>query len=231
MSSLRLLSAFSWLTPENYEKYFEPHLEYRTHPTGTALQHPFVIHDTFRVVISGKAKVTITDQESGRERILRFMGPGAFIGEALFLATDMIHNTVVTTEETMTAEMPREHFFWLLTHCSLFGLAVAKSLAEKVAYSQQMIGILTMASIKTQLLHLLTTAADSLDGRGPGSVITQKELGSMLGLSREAVNRHLHEMLEIGWVRRDGRRWVPTEKAYFIHRDLTSKCEPSHKDE
>ena len=65
---------------------------------------------------------------------------------------------------------------------------------------------ISAASTNFSVVRLVTTLFDLAEAQGtagmarPWIAITQKELGHMVGLSRESTNKHLRDWAEAGWI-------------------------------
>lgn len=176
----------------------------RSFPAGAALFHEREESDRVMFLVSGRVKVASTSDE-GRERVLAFRGPGEVLGElsaldgrprsASVLAIDDVQALVIPTADFrhFLERRPKVAFFLLRKLIARLREADRKRLefgdtdtigrvAARLTELAERYGSVTAAGVRIDL------------------PITQEELASWVGSSREGVNKALRTLEQLGWI-------------------------------
>ena len=177
----------------------------RRFPRGTALFHERQVSDRVMLLTEGRVKIASTS-EDGRESVLAFRGPGEVLGElsaidgqprsAGVTAVDPVEALVMPTADfrAFLERSPRASL-WILTRLIARLREADRKRAEFGASD-------TIGRVAARLVEL---AADYGKPQPEGGVlidlpITQEELASWVGSSREGVNQALHTLRGLNWV-------------------------------
>lgn len=163
------------------------------------------------VVARGRLKLVHTSS-SGREQVVRTLGPGESVGEmALFTATCQ-QGDLVALEETDVCLVPRESVQSIMRHHPVVPLRLVEVLARRLAEAEQQVADLGLRDVGQRLaLELLRATAGSSPGPDgfrvtvPGS---WAELAVRLGTTPESLSRRLKALGEQGIIRHEGARTV-----------------------
>jgi CRP/FNR family transcriptional regulator, cyclic AMP receptor protein len=189
----------------------------RKFPRGTALFHEREASDRVMLLTEGRVKIASTS-EDGRESVLAFRGPGEVLGElsaidgqprsAGVVAVDPVEALVIPTADFRAfLERSPKAALWILTRL-IARLREADRKRAEFGTSD------TIGRVAARLVEL---AADYGREQPGGGVridlpITQEELASWVGSSREGVNKALHPLRDL--------RWVETERRSITVRDM-----------
>lgn len=142
---------------------------------------------------------------SGRRQILQLLGPADFFGEECLSApADRSVSSVQTLTEAELLFITRQDLQELLRHRD-----VAQRLIERLLDRQRRLAELLLevhyksaeARLGRLLLRLAHEHGRPLDGKLLIDLeLTQAELGEMIGLTREAVNKHLSTLRDQGLI-------------------------------
>ncbi len=176
----------------------------RSFPQGTALVHEHDSSDRVLFVLTGRVKIASTS-EDGRERVLAFRGPGEAVGElsaidgkprsATVLAVDPVEALVVPAADfrAFLARSPKAAYY-LLTK-------VVARLREADRKRVEFGATDTIGRVAARLVELSERYGKrTVEGVRIDLPITQEELASWVGSSREGVNKALHTLRQLGWV-------------------------------
>ena len=158
--------------------------------------------DAFHTIVRGAVRIFVVSAE-GREATLATIGRGDSIGELALLDGRDRSASAVAVEPTTTLRVGRAQFRgWLADHPQA-AVAVLETLSLRLRRSNDAVADLSFLDlpqrIAKRLLQLHVEAAP--DGGGERRIrITQSALASMVGSSREAVNKHLKEFERASWV-------------------------------
>lgn len=156
---------------------------------------------TLFVLLHGKVSLTIHTRD-GRELGLAVLGPGDVFGE-LALTTEERYVTAHALTDVDAAVVRADETKALARHNPELLDDILSLIDERLRRAVAVASELMSASLGVRIArHLLDLAI-----RGPASgdalevLITQEELATLVGATREAVNRELRRFARRGWLR------------------------------
>lgn len=161
--------------------------------------------DGLRIVLSGLVRVWIANEE-GKELTLSLLEPGDPFGEiALF---DGLPRTANATEIEggECLYLPKSFVDGMLEKDSAFGRHIVLLLCEILRRNTDVLGGFAFRGLDARLARVLSDLAITHGVEGPGGLrlsrkFSQTDLGQMLGVTREAVNKRLTSLVLDGLVR------------------------------
>jgi CRP/FNR family cyclic AMP-dependent transcriptional regulator len=166
---------------------------------------------TCHIIIRGKVRVFLAG-EDGRELSVRILTPGEIFGEmALFEGLPRSAN-IEALEETRTLEIAHEVLLTCLRKSPVLALNLLQALSARLRSSTveaEGLALLTVDERLTRQLHKLAEWSGTPVTGGVRIMVpmTQQELATLIGTSRESVNRALVRLrrqgkvrLEKGWI-------------------------------
>ncbi len=173
--------------------------------------------DEIYVVLSGELKDSVVDAD-GCEVVHFLHGPGMTLGEPGFFAVDHQRIVeVVATRPTLAVRLTRRHLVPFMAQYPTIKDRVLEKLASNQRWQTTMISALATKPLVDRLVLRLIELADSSPARRGGSAITprvsQATLASMVGVSRENVNRALAGLLASGAIRQENGRYLLVDEA------------------
>jgi CRP-like cAMP-binding protein len=160
-------------------------------------------------IVSGQVRVSVMGV-GGREVLLRFSTPGELVGEVAAIAGGPRMATVTAVGSVEAIAMrPADFQRFVADHPRLTPLVFERMAALLANANRQLVDFATRdvtARIARRLLELAQQGGQQ-DETGVRITLplSQDELASWTGASREAVSRSLHLLRELGWVE-TGRR-------------------------
>jgi CRP/FNR family cyclic AMP-dependent transcriptional regulator len=173
---------------------------------GTALAHAGQVPDRVMVLMAGHVKLTrVTDE--GREVLLAIRGAGDLIGEQGAIDGEPRSASIVALDAVEALALPPDDFLGFVTRTPEASLYVMRMLAERlrdadgkrVEYAAQDV----VGRLAARLCELSERFGDAEPGAAEARIdlaLTQEDLASWTGASREAVSRALQQMRSLGWV-------------------------------
>jgi CRP/FNR family cyclic AMP-dependent transcriptional regulator len=183
----------------------------RTFPKGSIIIHAGDVSDSLYVILSGRVKVFISD-EDGKEFILSTISPGDYFGE---VALDGGPRTasVMTLEACRFFVVPKEEVKALIRHQPEFAHDLIGRLIRKIRNLAGSVHNLALMSVYCRLLKFIEEqATQHEDGRIATDRLTQQEIAARIGASREMVSRIITDLTNCGYITVENRRIVVHKK-------------------
>lgn len=189
-------------------------VQHRSYPRGAAILRAGEETDALYIILSGRVKVLIPDDE-GHEVILSMMGSQDFFGEMGLLDDLPSSATVETLESCEMLRIPRTAFLSCLEEHSEVAMTVLRNLIKRLRYADRKIESLALIDVYGRVARLIIDMAEQIDGhwvvpRAPA----KQEIARMIGASREMVSRVIKDLHE--------KQLIHTEKRKIIVLDRQS---------
>jgi len=161
------------------------------------------------VVLDGRVKL-VAEGAGGREVVLAIRGTGELIGEMAVFGGIRRTATAVAVDKVEVGGLSGDEFRTFLTEHPDVGLVLIRMLVRRLAEADRdRIDLATHDSIGRVAKRLLDLAGDHGIPEGEGRRIdlslSQDELASWPGATRETVSRALRLMRTLGWIATDRR--------------------------
>lgn len=167
--------------------------------------------DSLYVLLSGRAKVFVSD-ENGREVQLNRIGPGEYFGEVT-LDGGPRSASVMALEDCRCAVVRRAELTGFLERNPEFALHVLRKLAHRVRALTDNVRNLALMDVYGRVARLLLELAEEREGRlVVKEPLTQKDIASRVGCSREMISRIFSDLADGGYVRKEDRQLVIMRK-------------------
>jgi CRP-like cAMP-binding protein len=168
------------------------------------------------VVRTGRVKVS-THSEDGRELVIALFGPGEMFGEIAVLdGSDRTADAVVLDECELLVLERRDLVPFLREHPDAC-IGMLAAMARLVRRTTQFLEDVAFLEGQTRLARRLVRLAEFVgtptrQGVRIDMTLSQQQLGNMVGMTRESVNKHLGHWRDEGWI-----AW---ERSYYTILDL-----------
>jgi CRP-like cAMP-binding protein len=163
--------------------------------------------DSLHVISSGAVKIVLPSAEGG-EAIIATLRDGDFFGELALLDGQPRSATATAAEPTETWTLPRDAFISLLDGRPALRDALLRALTadlRRLTVDVEELHFLDLAGrLAHRLVRLAETAAPQTSGGGVIELdwpYTQSDLASMIGGTRQSVNRLLADLVDDGLIR------------------------------
>ena len=200
-------------------------LQFRTLERGSYAVQKGDVGEHLLFVLTGRLQaVDLT--EDGREIGLSFLIPGDYFGELSIIDGLPRSASVVASEKSLIALLPRNAALALIYHNPLVSERMFKQMASSIRSSANYRAILGMPSAFQRVFALLNQFAKLAPG---GLVViekmpTQQEIAIMVNTSRETVSRAIQVLLQKGVVEKDLRRLIvrkPAELSQAVNQAIS----------
>ena len=158
------------------------------------------LSDSLYVILSGKVKVYLSDDE-GKEVTLNVQGEDEYFGELALLDSAPRSASVVTLEKTQLAVISKSAFEQCMAKNPDISLKVSRGLARRLRELSENVRSLALMDVYGRVAHTLLDMSEEHDGkRIIPQKLTQREIASMVGASREMVSRILRDLSIGGYI-------------------------------
>lgn len=157
------------------------------------------------VIHSGKVKITRLT-ESGKEQVIRVLGPGEFMGElSLFSHSPLTDNGEALTN-TVACMIEGDKLKELMNKYPSITFKVMEELSQRLEKAEDLIENISLNSVEKRLAQTLIDM-----GKGKGEVnlkMSKRDFASHLGMSQETLSRKLTAFQEMGLIELVGQRGI-----------------------
>ena len=198
---------FAGFEPSEFESV-ERCLVRRRYPAGQTLFHMGDEGGSLHIIDRGRVKVTIP-AASGEELILAILGAGDLLGELSLFDGKPRSATVQALEDAETLCLHREDLLALMRNRFDVVEKILEVLARRIRDTDMLLAESHFLDITSRLAKKILDLGDDFGIREGGQVrigvrITQKDLASMIGATRESINKQLKALRDQGLVRISG---------------------------
>ena len=160
------------------------------------------------LIRAGRVQITMPSG-TGRDVILRDMGPGRIFGEMAALDGQARSASVLAQEDSELAQMHSEEFVRVLGEVPEAGLWMSRQLAARIRnLSEKVLELATMpvaGRVQAELLRLASMAPVRDDSVRIAPMPTHADIAARIGSHREAVSRELAQLAREKLLRQSGR--------------------------
>jgi CRP/FNR family cyclic AMP-dependent transcriptional regulator len=171
----------------------------RAFPRNTVLINEGDVGDSLYVILSGRVKV-YSSNESGREFVIDFHGPGEYVGE-MSLDGAPRSASVMTVEPTTCAVVNRAQFRdFVLAHPD-FAMHLIERLIHRVRVTTGNLKSLALSDVYGRLVRLLNALVQEVDGKFVvPERLTQQEIADRVGASRDMIGKLMKDLVAGGYL-------------------------------
>jgi len=143
-------------------------------------------------VVSGRIHI-VTHSEDGKELVLNTMHAGEMLGEIGVIDGGERTADAVAAEKSALLTIDRRSFLDVVGGNPAFALALMTLLCQRIRATSEQAEDLALLDLNARLAKkLVQLAGEHGESQGPVTLtMSQKDLGAMMGTTREAVNKHL----------------------------------------
>jgi CRP-like cAMP-binding protein len=160
--------------------------------------------ESLMAVVTGRVKICAFSAE-GKELILNIIDPGSLFGEIAVLDGKPRSADAVTLEATVLLVLERKHLMPFLASDSAIAGRMIAVLCERVRQTSGQLEDALLRDASGRLAHCLLRLGQARDSAEVKTLrlnirLSQQQLGNLIGLSRESINKLLGEWTRAGYV-------------------------------
>lgn len=172
----------------------------RKYPRNSTIFHEGDYADALYLLRSGRVKIQLTDI-SGKEVIVSVLESGESFGEMALIDSHERCAQVVTMSTCELIQISSSEFKRLLSDSPDLSLVLLRQMANRLRQANRNIGTLASLDVLGRVARLLLEYAIDEEGQLiVKDLPTQREIASMVGASREMVNRVFKHLTSRGYV-------------------------------
>ena len=179
---------------------------------GQAIFHKDDPGRSLFLIEEGAVRIYLPGPQGG-DLTLALLAAGDFFGDLALLDGGPRSASAVATEDTVIMALDREDFMAVVRSRPEAATAVLAAVARRLREADEMASDLAFLDVAGRLAKKLLELAQSHGVRRPRGTelalpLTQEELASMVGVTRESVNRQLAAFRRRGLIDSRGRRFL-----------------------
>ena len=184
-----------------------PHAQTRAFPRSAVVLNEGDRTDSLYIILEGRVKVFVSDPD-GKEVVLSTQGAGEYFGE-MALDEGPRSASIMTLEPSRFLVVPRSDFKDFLLKNPAVAVRVIEKLIHRVRALTENVKSLALMDVYGRIARLLLELAVERQGKLVITErLTQKDIASRVGASREMVSLILKDLTAGGYVRHDGHTLV-----------------------
>lgn len=208
---LSTVSLFSGLAEDELRK-LESHANQKTYRKNTIIIEKGDESSSLYVLLSGKVRVYIADDE-GKEVVLNVLDePGSHFGELALVGDTERTASVMTMEDSKLLVISKQDFTQFLAENPQVALTLITHLVEQVKTLTDRVSTLALNDVYGRVAATLRTQAKEIDGKLITGRLTQQELAQMVGSSREMISRIFKDLKMGGYIAIEDKRIILLKK-------------------
>ena len=175
------------------------HAVTRTFPKSTVIISEGDPAESLYIIVSGRVKVFVADP-GGREIVLLTQGPGEYFGE-MMLDEGPRSASIMTLDKSVFLVIRKADLREFLVRNPGFAVRLIEKLIHRVRSLTASVKSLALMDVYGRVARLLLELAEERDGVWViGERLTQQDIASRVGASREMVSRIFTEPADGGYV-------------------------------
>ena len=182
------------------------HIIPRTFNQGEIIFHEGDPGQFLYLVQSGQVRIFINGLDGSETSVILFGKPGDIFGELAVIDGLTRSASAIALDETVLYTMSRENFREQMREYPQLALNFMKVLSQRVRYSTKQVDSLATLDVPQRLARKLLELAQDYGRAASNGVqidmtLTQTHLASLIGATRESINKWLREFRKQGWIR------------------------------
>lgn len=200
---------FAGIPPEEAER-LEARAKRRSFRRGEVVFHKGDPGSSLYLILSGQVKIVLPS-EGGEEAVLGVLDEGEFFGELSLIDGQPRSATIIATQPTETLVIHRDDFLAFLEANPRSAIQLLRIFCQRLRETDEFVEDAVFLDVPGRLAKKLLELAGEYGHTGGGGTviglrITQQELATMVGATRESVNKHLRSYRARGIIDIDRQR-------------------------
>ena len=160
--------------------------------------------DSFYVIIQGKVDVFLQN-DKGKEIIINTLGACESFGELAPLGRIPRQASIITTEESTFGIISRQVFMDTLLSKPTVSMRIIDLLITRIQDLTEEVSSLALEDVYNRVVRVLYKHAEAIGEKLVTEKLTQQDIASRVGATREMVHRILKELKTGGYISIEGK--------------------------
>jgi len=176
----------------------------RQFPKNTVIVSQGDDTDSFYVIVQGKVDVFLHN-DKGKEIIINTMGECESFGELAPLGSIPRQASIITTEDSTFGIISRQVFIDTLLIKPTISMRIIDLLITRIQDLTEEVSSLALEDVYNRVVRVLYKHADEVGEKLVTEKLTQQDIASRVGATREMVHRILKELKTGGYISIEGK--------------------------
>ncbi len=176
----------------------------RQFPKNTVIVSQGDETDSFYVIVQGKVDVFLQN-DKGKEIIINTLGLCESFGELAPLGRIPRQASIITTEDSTFGIISRQVFMDTLLVKPSIGMRIIDLLIRRIQDLTEEVSSLALEDVYNRVVRVLYKHADEVGDKLVTEKLTQQDIASRVGATREMVHRILKELKTGGYISIEGK--------------------------
>jgi len=205
MFRLRHFELFKQLKKEDIEDILS-HVHCRSFPKKTQIVTEGDTSHSLYFILEGRVKIYLAD-DNGKEITVNTHCAGDFFGELGLIKSIPRTASVLTLEDSRLGIMPKSDFKHCLARYPEFSMSLIENLSTRLIEATETIRKLGLMDVYRRIAATFLALSEEIDGvRVITEKLTQQDIASRVGASREMVARILKDLRVGGYITQESGR-------------------------
>ena len=178
---------------------------HREYKKGESIYLEGDVGEKLFIINKGKVKI-VKLSETGREKIIRVLGSGEFMGELSLFTQNPFKNNAEALEPTTVCIVDGKKINDLIEKRPRIALKIIKEMRSRLEEAEDQIQSLAIHDVEQRLADTLLEMAGDSDLIN--LTISKKDLASHIGMSQETLSRKLASYQKNRWIDQEGQRKI-----------------------
>ena len=201
--TLRKTSLFSGLDGADLEQV-AAQTALRQYPKNTVIVNQGDDTDSFYVIVKGKVDVFLHN-DKGKEIIINTLGECESFGELAPLGGIPRQASIITTEDSTFGVISRQIFMDTLLIKPAVSMRIIDLLITRIQDLAEEVSSLALEDVYNRVVRVLYKHAETVGDKLVTEKLTQQNIASRVGATREMVHRILKELKTGGYISIEGK--------------------------
>jgi CRP/FNR family transcriptional regulator, cyclic AMP receptor protein len=176
----------------------------RQFPKNTVIVSQGDETDSFYVIMDGKVDVYLQN-DKGKEIIINTLGAGEAFGELAPLGKIPRQASIITTEDSVFGVISRQVFMDTLLTKPTVSMQIIDLLVHRIRDLTEEVSSLALEDVYNRVVRVLYKHAEEVGEKLVTEKLTQQDIASRVGATREMVHRILKELKTGGYISIEGK--------------------------
>ncbi|HOJ09217.1 MAG TPA: Crp/Fnr family transcriptional regulator [Clostridiales bacterium] len=157
------------------------------------------------VIHKGKVKISRVS-ESGKEQVIRVLGPGEFMGELSLFSSSPLTDNGEALEKTTVCIISKDKIKELMAKYPVISFKVMEELSRRLEKVENLVENISLHGVEKRLADTLISMVN--DKNEVILKMSKKDFASHIGMSQETLSRKLSAFQEMGLIKLIGHRRI-----------------------